>query len=118
MNAFFADLFLDARFMSNLAQYSINQQPIHNRKFDKTYTEPQGITATAGTHVSRDDVESLLRHEIGQHNLPAPDGNTLYFVFLPANVTFPASDTRLGLHKWFFAGVGQAEVVYAVVVNP
>jgi hypothetical protein len=101
--------------MDNLAQYGVGRQSIQNGRFEKTYAEPQGITATPGTQVSDGDIQHLLRSELAGHNLPLPDENTLYFVFLPANVTLQGREPDRGYHGSFPISAGKPEGLYAVV---
>src|SRR5205809_3343147 len=82
MNGFFQDLFADGRFMANLAQYSAGGYTIGNGEFIATATDEQSPPA----RVTNAQIQTEIRAQIAAGHLPAPDANTLYFVFTPPQV--------------------------------
>jgi hypothetical protein len=81
-NSFFSALFADGRYMANLAQYGVRGRPIGNGTFGGTTTDTQ----TPPSQLRDSQIRTEIRAQIAAGHLPAPDGNTIYFVFTPPNV--------------------------------
>jgi hypothetical protein len=82
MNLFF-DYILTSALMDQLGEYSVPGKNIGHG----TRTGTTMLTSPApGTSVQDSEIQRLLQQEIAAHNLPAPNPNSLYFVFLPPGV--------------------------------
>ena len=82
MNLFF-DYILTSALMDQLGEYSVPGKNIgHGTRSGTTI-----LTSPApGTSVQDSAIQQLLQQEIAAKNLPAPNPNSLYFVFLPPGV--------------------------------
>jgi hypothetical protein len=82
MNLFF-DYILTSALMDQLGEYSVPGKNISQGTHAGTtiLTSP-----AAGTSVQDSEIQQLLQQEIASKNLPAPNPNLLYFVFLPPGV--------------------------------
>lgn len=121
LNPFF-DFVLTSSLMDMLAQYSVPGKAIgHGRRLGSstvTNSEPGGGTG----QVSDSQIQQALRGWISGGTVSQPNGNSLYFVYLPPNVT--ASDPQgdvscnqmCGYH-WYVAG-SNPEIYYAVMPFP
>lgn len=90
LNDFF-DYVLTSALLDQLTEYSVAGQAIgHGSRVG---------TATVTTPVPRRTVtdsriQHLLQQEVSTGTLPAPDGNTLYFVYLPPGVAITQGGSR------------------------
>lgn len=79
MNEFF-DFILTSKLMDQMAEYSIAGKTIghgiRTGSFTMTSSEP-------GTKVQDSAIQKMLHSEIAAGTLPAQNGNSLYFIFLP-----------------------------------
>jgi len=82
MNLFF-DFILTSALMDQLGEYSVPGKTIgHGARIGTTI-----LTSPAPkTSVQDSAIQQLLQQEIASKNLPAPNSNSLYFVFLPPSV--------------------------------
>ena len=78
-NRFFRALFLDGRFMTNLAQYSTDSITIGDGLFGGADTDPQAPPAT----IQDADIRGEIQAQIAAGHLRKPDASTVYFVFPP-----------------------------------
>ncbi len=83
------------------------------------YYDPAGV----GSTLDDSQIQRQIQAEITAGSVPAPNGNSLYFVFTPANVLITAGNENsqndfLGYHSNFFgrnrAGAS-ADIFYAVI---
>jgi hypothetical protein len=82
MNLFF-DFILTSALMDQLGEYTVPGKNIGHG----TRTGTRLLTSPApSASVQDSDVQKLLQQEIASKNLPAPNPNSLYFVFLPPGV--------------------------------
>jgi hypothetical protein len=82
MNLFF-DYILTSALMDQLGEYSVPGKNIGHG----TRTGTTILTSSApGTSVEDSRIQQLLQQEIAASNLPLPNPNSLYFVFLPPGV--------------------------------
>lgn len=81
-NGFFRTLFVDGRYMANLAQYGAGGRPVGNGTFGGSATDTQAPPA----RLRDPQIRTEIRAQIAAGHLPKPDGNTVYFVFTPPNV--------------------------------
>jgi hypothetical protein len=84
INAYF-DFILTSTLMDQLAEYSVNGQPIGHGRRTGTAT----LTTPALRHsVSDAGIQRMLQGEISSNPIfPRPTPNTLYFVYLPPGIT-------------------------------
>lgn len=83
MNQFF-DYILTSSLMDQISEYSVAGKTIGHG----TRTGTTVITSPSpGGTVQDSDIQNLIQQEISAGTLPAPNANTLYFVFLPNGVT-------------------------------
>ncbi len=82
MNLFF-DYILTSALMDQLAEYSVPGKTIGHGSRTGTITLTSPAPKTA---VQDSAIQQLLQQEIASKNLPAPNPNSLYFVFLPPGV--------------------------------
>jgi hypothetical protein len=82
MNLFF-DYILASALMDQLGEYSVPGKNIGHgtRSGTAILTSP-----APGTSVQDNEIQRLLQQEIASKNLPAPNPNSLYFIFLPPSV--------------------------------
>jgi hypothetical protein len=79
MNLFF-DYILTSALLDQLGEYSVPGQNIgHGARTGSTILTSPAPSAS----VQDSEIQQLLQQEIAGGNLPAPNSNTLYFVFLP-----------------------------------
>ena len=81
-NGFFKALFTDGRFMANLAQYSAGGYTIGNGTLASTGTDDQAPPSP----VHDAEIQAEIQAQIAAGHLPAPDANTVYFVFTPPQI--------------------------------
>jgi hypothetical protein len=81
-NGFFKAVFADGRYMANLAQYSAGGYTIGNGTFATTDMDAATLPAT----VKDAQIQAEIRAQVAAGNLPAPDDNTLYFVFTAPHI--------------------------------
>jgi hypothetical protein len=121
LNAFF-DFVLTSSLMDLLAQYSVPGKTIgHGSRIGSvsvTASEPGGGTG----QVSDAEIQQALRGWISDGTVPAANANTLYFVYMPPNVTVTdsqgdASCQQLCGYHWYIAGTSP-QVYYAVMPFP
>jgi hypothetical protein len=114
LNGFFRTLFLDGRFMANLAQYSTDQYSIENGVFGGADTDTEAPPASVTDAQIRDEI----RAQIAAGHLHKPDPNTVYFVFAPPHTAvvngdgLASTDTFTGYHSYVPGSDGFA---YAVI---
>src|SRR5882724_7550766 len=83
MNLFF-DYILASALMDQLGEYSVPGKNIGHGKRTGTIV----LTSPApGACVQDSEIQQLLQQEIASKNLPAPNRNSLYFVFLPPRIS-------------------------------
>ncbi|MGI8970179.1 MAG: BsuPI-related putative proteinase inhibitor, partial [Dehalococcoidia bacterium] len=75
-------LFRDGRYMTNLAQYSAGGYQIGSGTFVKTTCDTQDPPAT----VYDAQIRAEIRAQIAAQHLPAPNQDSVYFVFTPPHV--------------------------------
>jgi hypothetical protein len=88
LNAFF-DFLVTSTYVDMLAEYSTSSTPIrHGRRLASVNinTEP-GIPSGGGRLVTDAQIQQALNGWVANHTVSVPTANTLYFVFLPPNVT-------------------------------
>jgi hypothetical protein len=93
LNAFF-DFILGSALMDVLAEYSQPGQPIRHGQRVGTVTitnsEPGGATKV----ISDTQIQQQLQTWVNQNILPAPNANTLFFLYLPPGVTSQLDGTN------------------------
>ena len=114
LNDFFTFI-LTSPLLDQLAEYSVLPKfPIGHGKFTGSLTVPGALP-----HVMKNArVQTTLQGLIATNKLPAPNANTLYFVFLPPGVVSEldgelSCQTFCGFHDSFPRG--GADVPYAVI---
>jgi hypothetical protein len=89
LNAFF-DFILTSPMIDQLAEYSVTGQDItHGQRIGSTT-----ITSHVHRTVSDGAIQHMLQQHISANTLPAPDANTLYFVYLPPGVAVVQGGSR------------------------
>jgi hypothetical protein len=116
------------RFMSTVTRSSymgmLGEYNVGLGNFDRYDFVTDGSAPTAGTTVTEDQIQYMLEVEIYSGRLPMSDGNHLYFVYLPPNVTsqYDLNRNLLGHHSAFsmydYNTGTLAPVYYAVIPNP
>ena len=125
LNRFFGFLVTSA-YLDQLAEYGVPQHAIGHGRVTGTATVAD---ATLGTNVTDSAIQHMLQREIasgaggaggagGSGGVPAPNANSLYFVYLPPGVSVSAGGDRscqafCGYHDHI-----QTQVYYAVVPYP
>jgi hypothetical protein len=121
VNQFF-DFVLTSSLLDLMAQYSVPGNSIgHGSRIGTvtvTGSEPGGGT----NQVSDAQIQTALQGWISNGAVAAANANTLYFVYLPPNVTVTdpqggASCTQLCGYHWYIAGTNP-EIYYAVMPFP
>jgi len=116
-NSFFRALFLDGRYMANLAQYSTSSYTIANGTFGGSDTDPADPQST----VSDPQIRGEIIAQIAAGKLRKPDVNTLYVVFTPPNTSVigpqgvESTQNFSGYHFYSYVG-GGGPFAYAVIV--
>jgi hypothetical protein len=82
----FLDFVVTSSLMDLLAEYSVTGQQIGHGTHIGSVTITNSNPGD-GTTVSDDQIRTALRTWIQAHTIPAPTGNTLYFVYLPPGVS-------------------------------
>jgi hypothetical protein len=84
LNAFF-DSVLTSSLIDQLGEYSVSGQSIgHGQRIGTAIV----TSSDPGSSVADSDIQTMLQQQIGgNQSFPQPDGNTLYFVYLPSGVT-------------------------------
>ena len=97
LNDFF-DFILTSSLMDQLGEYSWQEKSIHHgsRVGTKTITASNpGFVNRDGSRVVTDDqIQKALQLWISNNTVPQPNNNTLFFVYLPPNVTVNAGGGR------------------------
>jgi len=80
----FADFFVSSSLLDQLAEYSVaGSQTIGHG----THAQTLLVTSDPPANLADADLQSFLTQQIANGTLEAPDGNTVYALFLPAGVT-------------------------------
>jgi hypothetical protein len=121
LNSFF-DFVLTSSLIDLIAEYSVPGQSIgHGSRIgtvNVTNSEPGG----GGGQVSDAQIQTALQGWINGGTVAAANANTLYFIYLPPNVTVTdpqggASCTQLCGYHWYIAGTNP-QIYYAVMPFP
>lgn len=83
LNDFFTYL-VTSPLMDQLAEYSVTQFPIGQGSFVGTLTVTGQDPASS---IADGDIQTFIQQQISSGAVPAPDSNTIYFVYLPSGVT-------------------------------
>jgi hypothetical protein len=114
LNVFF-DYVLTSELLDQLGEYSVSGQTIGHgsRTGTRTITEP----ALAAT-ISDAQIQQTLRQLTGAGTLPSPNANTLYFLYLPPNVSVSQGGDRSCQAFCGYHNATGADVSYAVMPYP
>src|SRR5207253_2626188 len=83
LNQFFKDI-LTSPLIDQLAEYDTPTMKIGHGQFIGTATL---TTPSPGSSIADSAIRTALRHQLQtNHAFPAPDQNTLYFIYLPPGV--------------------------------
>jgi parallel beta-helix repeat protein len=113
LDGFFTDIVQSPWLTQMLANYSVPNYTIGAGSFlgdDNT-----GVTVPDGSFLSESMIQGLLSSEIANHKLAAPNGNTLYAVFAPADSG--AGPGAGGFHSTFI-DPGSGKAIYYMVMSP
>ncbi len=83
LNQFF-DFILTSSLLDQLAEYNVPGKAIGHGSHSGTITL---ITSEPGKSIADSAIQSMLQKQISAGTLPAPNANTLYFVYLPPGTT-------------------------------
>jgi hypothetical protein len=98
-------------YMDQLREYSEPGNDIGHGQFLDAKIDAANLAG--GATVTQTMVQQLLKNEIANGVLRAPDPNRLYFVYLPANVHIDISGDA-GYHSFIYG----TTIHYAVIINP
>jgi hypothetical protein len=114
LNGFF-DFVLTSQLIDQLGEYSVSGQTIGHGSHvgTTTITEP-----ALGTSVSDAQIQGALAQLIGAGTVPSPTANTLYFVYLPPNVSVSQGGSRSCLAFCGYHNATGSDVYYAVMPYP
>lgn len=112
----FFDFILSSPLIDQLAEYSVPGQSISSGKRTGTTTL---TTSNPGKSVTDSAIQKFLQSEISSGALPAPNPNTLYFLYLPPGTTVRQSSAAsckdfCGYHEATPSG----NIFYAVMPYP
>ncbi len=115
----FFDFIVTSTLMDLLAEYGVAGQHIrHGSRLPSvhvTNSEP-GTPTASGRSIDDGQIQSTLRAWISAHTVPATTANTLYFIYLPPNVTSTGSDGKKSCDKMCaYHGSYDDRVFYAVM---
>jgi hypothetical protein len=91
-SSFFAQI-TNSRYLDWLTEYDTPSQTIGRGTFIGQYTI---APASLATTVDDTTIQSELKIQIAAGHVPYPDGNTVYFLFFPQNVTITIADGNGG----------------------
>ena len=108
--------------MDMLGQYSAGGQNIGHGSRIGTVTVTSSEPGGGGGSVTDAQIQTALQGWINAGTVAAANANTLYFVYLPPNVTVTdpqggASCTQLCGYHWYIAGTNP-QIYYAVMPFP
>ena len=123
LNQFF-DAILTSSLMDLIAQYSVSGQTIAYGSRIGTFTDASSEPGSNNT-VSDDQVQQKIQALISNGNVTQPNSNTLYFVYLPPNVTLTGPTSAGGGtscidfcgYHWYIQG-STPEIYYAAMPFP
>jgi len=110
-------------YVDGLGEYYDTLGPGGSRRYVSrgTFLDHDIVAAgpAAGATVTEAAIQNMLAAEVNANRLKAPDGNHLYFVYLPPNVHSQVDQTNgfLGHHFSFVDAKGRT-FYYAVIPNP
>jgi hypothetical protein len=114
-NSFFADLFSDGRYLANLEQYSAGGYRIGSGQFLTSFIHGQVLP----DRVTDDQIQAGIGILIASGLVPAPDADTLYFVFTPPNTTVETrwgnSGADFSAYHYYSRDPNHARFSYAVI---
>lgn len=117
VNQFF-DFILTSPLIDLLSEYSVPGQAIGPGKRTGTDTittsEPGHVVAGGGREIDDAEVQQALQGWITNGTIPQPNGNTLYFVYLPPGVTSVLQGVRSCQSFCGYHGVVSNTIFYAV----
>ena len=125
VNQFF-DLILTSQLIDLLGQYSVSGQAIGHGSRIGTFTDAGSEPGGGGGQVTDDQVQQEIEALINNGTIPGTNANTLYFVYLPPNVTLtgPGGGDDGGTscvdfcgYHWFISG-SNPEIYYAAMPFP
>lgn len=117
IDRFFGDI-LTSPLLDQMAEYSAAGQVIG----PGSWIGRAVVTSPTPQHVVSDaKIQHLITRELGNASFPAPDANTLYFVYLPPGVAVVQGGDRscqafCGYHNNFSHGAG--DIFYAAMPYP
>ncbi len=118
INKFFEDI-LTSPLMDQVSEYSINGYNIGHGslKFTTNVTSPE-----PGGNVTGGQIEHILNHELLTNpDIPQPNGNTLYFIYVPPGITVSAlgsASCRAGGFCGYHNIISGTKIYYAVMPFP
>ncbi len=114
LNGFF-DYVLTSELIDQLAEYSVGGQTIGHgsRAGTTTLTEP-----ALGSSISDAQIQQTLQQLISGGTLPSPTANSLYFLYLPPNVSVTMGGSRSCQAFCGYHNATSADVYYAVMPYP
>ena len=114
LNGFF-DYVLTSDLIDQLGEYSVSGQTIgHGSRVGTTTT----VEPALGTSISDAQIQQALQQLIGAGTLPGPTANSLYFLYLPPNVTVTQGGSRSCQAFCGYHNATGADVYYAVMPYP
>jgi hypothetical protein len=114
LNGFF-DFVLTSELIDQLSEYDVGRQAIgHGSRIGTTaITEP-----ALGTSISDTQIQAALQGLIDAGTVPIPTANTLYFVYLPPDVTVTQGGSRSCQAFCGYHNATGSDVYYAVMPYP
>jgi hypothetical protein len=109
---------LHSSYLNTLSEYGVKGHKPNNGTFSqRTVITPSFNTAT----IDDADIQPELQAQINAQNLPAPDANTIYFIFFPQGktITMGGHNSITGFCAYHGTTVisGQPHIRYAVMPN-
>jgi len=114
LNGFF-DYVLTSELLDQLGEYSVGGQTIGHGSWIGTTTSAE---PALGTSVSDAQIQQALEQLIGTGTLPSPTENSLYFLYLPPNVTVTQGGSRSCQAFCGYHDATSSDLYYAVMPYP
>jgi hypothetical protein len=114
LNGFFDDI-LSSELLDQLGEYSVGDQTIGHGSRAGTITIAQPALDVS---IADTEIQQTLQQLIDADTLPAPTANTLYFLYLPPNVTVTQGGGRSCQAFCGYHNATTSDVYYAVMPYP
>lgn len=111
----FFDFVLTSKLMDQLVEYSVPGREIGSGKRTGSLAL---TTSEPGSEVPDSSIQSMLQKEIANRTLPAPNANSLYFVFLPPGSQVEQGGTASCVEFCGYHDAIGESIFYAVMPYP